>query len=139
MSRYDRQDIMIELIELCLELKSEILQQLNYFRASVYKNEAAAVIEQKLQAFRLIADLINNVELKDAFHDFELMKKSGPMMAAPGECLLSLSVTRLNQTTDRIFAELLSKIPQNDLKQTADFSQNVQDHRLQLLSACPQG
>ena len=49
MSRYDRRDIMMELIELSRDLKTEIMQQLNYYRASVYKNETAAVVERKIE------------------------------------------------------------------------------------------
>ena len=45
MSRTNPEDILMELIELCKDLKSEIMQQLNYYKASVYKNEMGELIE----------------------------------------------------------------------------------------------
>jgi hypothetical protein len=139
MSRYDRRDIVMELIELSRDLKAEIMQQLNYYRASVYKNETAAVVERKIEQLRLVADLIGDDELQDAFRDYEAMKKGGLEMATPGECLLSLRTMNLMTATDRIFADLSNRHPANIPQDTQQFSRNIQKHRRQLLSLCRQG
>ncbi len=139
MSRYDRRDIMMELIELSRDMKTEIMQQLNYYRASVYKNETAAIVERKIEQLQLIADLIGDDELLDAFRDYEATKRGGLMMAAPGECLLSLRVMNLMTATDRIFAGLINRHPASNPQDTLQFSRNIQKHRRQLLSLCRQG
>jgi hypothetical protein len=139
MSRYDRRDIVMELIELSRDVKAEIMQQLNYYRASVYKSETAAVVERKIEQLQLLADLIGDDELQDAFRDYEAMKKGGLQMATPGECLLSLRTMNLMTATDRIFADLINRHPANTLQDTQQFSRNIQKHRRQLLSLCRQG
>ncbi len=139
MSRYDRRDIMMELIELSRDMKTEIMQQLNYYRASVYKNETAAIVERKIEQLQLIADLIGDDELLDAFRDYEATKRGGLMMAAPGECLLSLRVMNLMTATDRIFVDLMNRHPASTPQDTLQFSRNIQKHRRQLLSLCRQG
>jgi len=139
MSRYEHRDIMMELIELSRDIKAEIMQQLNYYRASVYKNETAAVVENKIEQLQLVAHLIGDDELKDAFRDYEATKRNGLMMASPGECLLSLRTMNLMQATDRIFADLIHRHPVDNSQETLQFSRNVQKHRGQLLSLCQQG
>ncbi|WP_141735351.1 hypothetical protein [Oligoflexus tunisiensis] len=139
MSRYDRRDIMMELIELSRDIKAEIMQQLNYYRASVYKSETAAMVEGKIEQLQLVADLLGDDELQDAFRDYEAMKRGGLTMATPGECLLSLRTMNLMQATDRIFADLINRHPEQSPQDTLQFSRNIQRHRRQLLSLCRQG
>jgi|GEM_PF-1649754 len=139
MSRYDSHDIMLELIELSQDLKAEILLQLNYYRASVYKHETAAAVEKKIEEFQLAAVLIANVELLDAFLDYESMKRNGPLLATPGECLLSLRTMNLLQATDLIFADMINRHPQTNTHDNVEFSRHIQQHGPQLLALCRQG
>ncbi len=139
MSRYDYSDIMMELIELCRELKSDILQQLNYYRASVYKTETGKVIERKIEQMRIVANLIGAELLTDAFHDYEEMKKSGPLLVAPGECVLSVRVMNLLQACEKIFEDLTLDRQQRQGGDRQQFARNVQKHRRELLSMCRQG
>ncbi len=139
MSRYDRQDIMMELIELSQDLKSEILQQLNYYRASVYKSETSVIIEGMIEQLKLLGDLIGDDELQDAFLDYEAMRRNGPMLVAPGECLLSLRTMALLKATDLIFQQLITRQAATASPDTLELSRNIQKHRGQLLSLCRQG
>jgi hypothetical protein len=97
------------------------------------------VVERKIEQLQLLADLIGDDELQDAFRDYEAMKKGGLEMATPGECLLSLRTMNLMTATDRIFADLINRHPANTLQDTQQFSRNIQKHRRQLLSLCRQG
>ncbi|HYX33057.1 MAG TPA: hypothetical protein VE954_08065 [Oligoflexus sp.] len=139
MSRYDRRDIMMELIELSRDIKTEIMQQLNYYRASVYKSETALLVENRIQELQLVADLIGDDELQDVFRDYEALKRNGLLLATPGECLLSLRTMNLLQATDRIFADLISRHAASSPQDTLQFSRHIQKHRRQLLSLCRQG
>lgn len=139
MPRYDRSDILMELIELCRDIKSDILQQLNYYRASVYKSETAQQIEGRVAQMRTIAELCGSDLLLDAFHDYDEMKKDGLRFAVPGECLLSHRVARLFQTTDRVFEEILENLHQPNPQDGQQLTRNIQRHRRQLLSMCKMG
>lgn len=139
MSRYDRRDIMMELIELSRDIKAEIMLQLNYYRASVYKSETAALVENKIEQLHLVASLIGDDELQDSFRDYETTKRNGLLTASPGECLLSLRTMNLLQATDKIFADLILRHAASHTLEAEQFSRNVQKHRRQLLSLCHEG
>jgi hypothetical protein len=139
MSRYDYSDIMMELMELCRELKSDIMQQLNYYRASVYKTETAKVIERKIEQMRIVADLIGDELLTDAFHDYEEMKKNSSLLVAPGECVLSMRVMNLLQVCEKICEQLTLERQSRQGGDRQQFARNVQRHRRELLSMCRQG
>lgn len=138
MSRYDHRDILMELLELCREQKADILQQLNYYRASVYKTETATIIERKVNQLQIVAALIGDEVLLDAFHDYAETKANGHLVA-PGECLLSTRVMNLLQSCDKIFDQLLNDIHQRSSGDRQIFTRLVQKHRTQLLSMCRQG
>ena len=55
MARIEDHSIVQELLELCQDIKGEILQQLTYYKASVYKAENAAVIDTKLEQLNPLA------------------------------------------------------------------------------------
>jgi hypothetical protein len=139
MSRYDRRDIMMELIELSRDIKADIMLQLNYYRASVYKSEAAALVENKIEQLQMVASLIGYEELKDTFRDYEATKRNGLLTASPGECLLSLRTMNLVQAIDKIFADLIQRHAASNIHEALQFSRNVQQHRGQLLSLCQEG
>lgn len=139
MSRYEHHDIMMELIELCREQKSDILQQLNYYRASVYKSETAAIIERKIGEMQLCASLIGDELLCDAFRDYDATRKNSHLLVAPGECLLSTRVLNLFKACDKILGAQSGQLQQRSPIERQQLSRKVEKHRGQLLSMCRQG
>jgi len=139
MPRYDRGDILMELIELCREIKSEIHQQLTYYRASVYKAETAELIEIKIKQLQLLAELCGNESLCDAFRDYEEMKKNGRRLMIPGECFLSHRVANLFQSIELMFEVMLQDIHLADQDDRHKLTKTVLRNRNQLLSICRQG
>ncbi|MFW7377610.1 MAG: hypothetical protein ACOH5I_02225 [Oligoflexus sp.] len=141
MSRFDRMDVMVELIELCKELRQDIMLQLNYYRASVYKSETAKIINSKLDQLKIVVSLLNQEEILDLFRDFEASRSNGNVALAPGECLLSSRLTHLFLQLDEAFEQVLESLQQHN-SSTLDglqFAKNIQRHRRQLLAICRQG
>ncbi len=139
MARYDYRDIVLELIELCRDVKTEIIQQLTYYRASVYKKETAQLIERKIEQLQLLCDLIGHDLLSDAFADYQEMRENGGQWVSPGECALSTRVMNLMQSTDQIFDELAQTLPSHTSPDPQLFHKNLARHRRELLSICRQG
>ncbi|MBC7529938.1 MAG: hypothetical protein H7318_00055 [Oligoflexus sp.] len=139
MSRYDRGDILMELIELCRDIKSEIHQQLTYYRASVYKTETAEHIELKITQLQVLAELCGNEALCDAFRDYDEMKKNGLKNMVPGECFLSHRVANLFQSIELMFEDMLQDIHLANQDDRHQLTKNVIRNRKQLLSICRQG
>ncbi|MBC7659091.1 MAG: hypothetical protein H7249_05220 [Chitinophagaceae bacterium] len=139
MPRYDRGDILMELIELCREIKTEIIQQLNYYRASVYKAETGELIEVKIKHLQTLAELCGNEDLCDAFRDYEEMKRNGWKFVIPGECFLSHRVANLFQSIELMFEVMLQDIHLANQDDRHQLTKNVIRNRKQLLSICRQG
>lgn len=95
MSRINNLDIVQELLVKCSELEQHIMQQLKYYRASVYKDEVANKIYQEVERLRAIVSLIGHEEAIDCFQDFEATRCTGNMKLSPGECHLTWRLTTL--------------------------------------------
>ncbi len=139
MSRVDQMDIMVELAELCRELKEEVLQQLNYYRVSVYKEETASLIEQKIKQLRTIVELTNNSEALDLFADYEATRCCGNLNLAPGECALSGRIMMLFSQLDSVVEGMLHRIQHEDVIDSWHLARNIQKNRKKLLAICRQG
>ena len=139
MARYDHRDIVLELVELCREVKTEILLQLTYYRASVYKTETAQLIERKVEQMRLVCQLIGHEELKDAFHDYEEMRVNGHQWIVPGECPMSARVMNLVQNTEKIFDSMAQNLAAVPFTDAHHFQKTLHKHRRDLLAMCRHG
>ncbi|RYZ75819.1 MAG: hypothetical protein EOP04_32840 [Proteobacteria bacterium] len=139
MPRYDRGDILMELIELCRDIKSEIHQQLTYYRVSVYKAETAEQIEVKVKQLEVLAGLLGDEQLIDAFSDYDLMKKNGYKTLVPGECFLSHRLANLFQSIELMFEVMIMDIRQANQEDKYKLTKSVLIHRDQVLSICRHG
>ncbi|MGE0174269.1 MAG: hypothetical protein AB7T49_15840 [Oligoflexales bacterium] len=139
MSRTSQVDILVELIELSREVMADIIHQLNYYRASVYKAETAQAIKDRISNLRLIVSLIDNDFLIEPFHDYDATVSNGNIKAVPGECIFSGRVTSLVNSLaehlERYAAPEQSKKSLNN----KSFANEVHKHRRQILSLCRHG
>lgn len=141
MLRFDRIDIILELLELSQELHADIIQQLNYYRASVYKGETAKIIDQKIDQLKTITSLINDEDSLDFFNDFEATKQHGNVAIAPGECLFTRRVTQLLNHLAESNLCLKNAINDQQLRERIDpsFTKRVKQQKRKLLQICKQG
>jgi hypothetical protein len=141
MSRFRHTDIIVELIDLCQERMTEIRQQLVYYRASVYKGETAAQIGDTVTQLRLVATLLGDEMLAEAFIDYDAMAKAGVMSVAPGECSFSMRITTLLFALEgqllRLERQGTPRAPANDVD--LQLAQAVRERRHELLALCRQG
>ena len=141
MSRLRHTDILCELVELGQERTLELRQKLVYYRASVYKDETATAIVVRIDQLRLLANLLADDPLQEAFKDFDAMSKAGAMSSFPGECSFSKRVSSLlvavTASLDHLHSESVSRGVQtaNDVA----FTDVVRQHRDALLALCRHG
>ena len=139
-SRFAHNDIVVELVELCEETMLDISQQLNYYRASVYKAETAETIRDRIESLKLIVALLGDDMALEPIRDYEASELHRVMAPIPGECsftyrvntLLSQLNIHLGETTSRLTATNSPAI----LRLLAS---NVIQHRSQILSLCRHG
>lgn len=134
-------DILCELIELGRERIQDVRQQLVYYRASVYKTETAALIDDRIDQLRLLSKLLNDDGLSETLRDYDAMRAVGSLGAAPGECSFSKRVTVLlasaGDRLERLDHQIGSRNASNDGDQS--FAEVVRQHRTQLLALCRHG
>lgn len=140
MSRFSHTDIVIELSELCKDLVGEIRQQLNYYRASVYKDETSRHITYRVEKLRMITNLMRAEPLLEAFRDHDAEKASGHYAYVPGECSFSARTTRLLSTIEEACSDLIYQASCRNVHGVPkSLTRNVQKHRQELLKICRQG
>jgi hypothetical protein len=142
MSRNYQLDIILELLELNVDVVNEIRQQLAYFSASVYKQEAASQVKVMIDRLRAAMDIIPDDLMKDPFMQYDAELAMGHQHFAPGECSFTSRVTRLIQNLEQTTSAL-------KLKYTAEyrdypvvndiFAYKLQRHKGAILAACQQG
>jgi hypothetical protein len=140
MNRVNQLDVVIEIGELCRELISEARDQLHYYRASVYKQDTAKQIANRVDKLRFVASLLNSEILLDAFSDHDAEKALGARAYAMGECAFSLRTSRLLTATDSHISHLMEQVQQRHVQNVSrDLSRNIYKHRRELLAICKQG
>ena len=140
MARFGHLDILMELVELCHEVADDIKQQLGYYRASVYKNETATIIRDKIVQLQNIAKLINDDHVIDCFLDFQAVQANGNVALIPGECSFSSRIGQLIANVEanlRTVAERASQ--KHGQTNPSELAKNVQQHRRELLGLCRHG
>lgn len=141
MPRVRHVDIIVELVDLCQERMDEVRQQMAYFRASVYKAEMAAQIKDRVESLRLIASLLADDGLSEAFRDYDAMKAAGAMAVVPGECSFSKRMMTLLGALDTPLFALGKKLAAKTVAPESElaFEETVRQHRLKLLELCRHG
>lgn len=134
-------DILIEIYDLSREMIADIRNQLNYYRASVYKDETASNIENRIASLHKIVDIVPFKLLLEPFADYYAEKNNNNEFI-PGECKLSARVLRLITNLEEVIVKLSEeKITGKNLK-TADemeFSRRIYENKNQIISACRPG
>lgn len=140
MSRLNHLDIVIELSELCKDLVNDTRQQLNYYRASVYKDETSRHIGYRVEKLRVVTRLIKDEVLLDAFEDHDALKKAGAAACVPGECSFSYRTTMLMTAIEKR-TDFLSQQANNRNVDTVskNLANDVKRCRRELLAMCRQG
>lgn len=141
MSKFQRLDIILEISELGQDLLQEIKQQLIYYKASVYKNETAELISQKITALHTLLILIPMPALHEPFEDFQAEQCNG-LSLVPGECLFSARVGRLLTQLEKNLQMLQEKGMDRDValaNQRQSLEQKVYENRRKILDICQPG
>lgn len=139
MSKYRICDVMVELAELGTELLQEIRQELQYHRASVYKNETSKRINDRVDRLKVLAKVLGDDLLDESLADFDAMAASAGLYAAPGECTLTTRCSHLLGDAEQILREFQRRATQRRGVISDDLLKTIQTHRRALIAVCRQG
>ena len=141
MPKLQLRDILSELIDLYRGVIQDIRLQLNYYRVSVYKDEAADVVKEKIEQLHFISKLVSIDSLIEPFADFYATLGSGNCYTPPGECVFSIRVATFLKAIELQLSDLENRMNMNNM--APDLEQSItkqcQKHRQLILSMCAQG
>lgn len=141
MTRIRQLDILVELIELCLEMVADIHLQITYYRASVYKHETRIIIDDKVARLKMISNLFSDVLLQEPFRDYEIKAIYDGPLCPPGECSYSTRVYQLIQDVKSSIGEfeILVNAKAESLGTSEEFIGTIKGYRQQILNICRRG
>ncbi|MBI2602235.1 MAG: hypothetical protein HYW48_04190 [Deltaproteobacteria bacterium] len=94
MKSLTKTSVISELLVTSQEMMLELTQQLAYFRASVYKNELATTLREKIETLRVTVHALEDSSLRECFLDYDAEVKEA-VPGPPGECSFSSRIARL--------------------------------------------
>ena len=102
-------DILREYFLLCLESMDYVKNQLNYYRASAYKQETADLIQREIQLLKKISSMVSRQDLYEIILDFEAEAGPSGLHQAPGECHYSNRMLRFISRFTKELEQLMEK------------------------------
>ena len=140
MARFSYSDILAELAEASLEHINEVRQQLNYYNASVYKNEIVQILNQKIENLRTVAILIDDETLLEPLRDYDAISCVSGNTLAREDVSIPARYSRLINSLEknlRLFIENIDgvHIPFSE----TNFRKNIRKYRRRLLAICRRG
>jgi hypothetical protein len=138
MSRFSQSDVLVELVDLATDLITETRQQLNYYRASIYKDETTRQVRERVENLRTIAELLADEALLDAFADHDEMLARGASEYVPGECSFSKRSGRLMTDLQSQFETLMVRHQQAGFA-TIELQDRLREFRNDIVSMCRHG
>jgi hypothetical protein len=141
MNRFSHFDVIVELVDLGVELVSDVRQQLAYYRASVYKDETAIQLRERVEHLRCLAALMNEEMFMEPFRDHDAMAARGALEYIPGECTLSTRTSRLLGAMEDQFQNLAARVKDERLPEQygKSFTMNLKKHRHEIMAMCKYG
>ena len=103
-------DILVEILELCQHLIAELRHQLLYFKASVYKNEAQALLDEKLGVLGILIEILGDENSSDLWTAFSSKEPLFSAHTPPGECSFSIKLALLLGGLDEALQKFYSQI-----------------------------
>ena len=132
-------DLVLEMADLCREIKDDLTQRLRYYRASVYKHEAVRQINERVDQLRAIFQILADEDLSDAMADHDAVFDSGPQMLAAGECTVTARVNILIAGMDPALNALTRRFSKSQSVVRDETMKALHRHRNTLMSVCREG
>lgn len=139
MARFRYSDLVLELAELCQEIKKDLQQRLRYYRASAYKFDAAKPINERIDQLRAIFDILADPDLLDAMADHDAIMEHGPQMLAAGECSVTARVGILVSGMDFALAGMVRRHGNSQSQLRVETIKALHRHRSTLMNICREG
>lgn len=98
-------DVVSEVLDLCRDLISQLRGQLEYYRASVYKDEMLAQIDKRISELGFLLELLPFEESQEVWADYVAVCRHAAQFSSPGFCSYTQRVTQfLDQVEKAITA-----------------------------------
>jgi hypothetical protein len=139
MIRVRYSDLVFELADVCTTIRAELQQQLLYYRASAYKNEAIVKIDERVDQLRAIFQIFSDANLNDALADHDAVWAQGPQLLEAGDCIVSQRISILIAGMNPALVTLTRRFAQSQTAVRPETLAVIKRHRGTLIRVCAEG
>ncbi|MBP9706726.1 MAG: hypothetical protein KBD78_03725 [Oligoflexales bacterium] len=139
MGQFQSYDVMLEVFDLCHETLNDIQHQLLYYQASVYKDETANIISQKINQLQVFADVLYSGDLQEVLLDFAAMSSLSLDGNSAINCSFSVRVAHLLRYFRQALVDIETKHSATYLQENKKFRSIVKNKQSQILAVCRHG
>jgi len=138
--RFSYRDLLIELIDSCFGYIREIRSQLNFYQASVYKEEISRNIKKKTGNLRVLCCEFNSQQLEDFFDEFDVLASLGGNAKTHVSASLPERTVRLLQQIEPELKEIKHSLSAaRSRRDSPNTVRNLKRKKRILMSACRRG
>jgi hypothetical protein len=139
MARVRHGDLILELVEVCRELRTDLQSRLAYYRASAYKHESVKQLNIRIDQLRAIFQILADADLDDAMADHDAVMEGYGNGLFAGDCSVT---TRIGLLLDGMEPALISLTRRFSHSQSAVRPETVRvilRHKQTLMHVCREG
>jgi hypothetical protein len=132
-------DLVLELAELCREIRSDLLVTLSYYRATAYKFDLAKQIDLKVDRLRAVFQILNDEDLTDSLADYDAVVEGVGNFLNSGDCAVTARLNVLFSGMDPALSSLVRKFSNSNSLVRPETVKVMQRHRQTLIGVCREG
>jgi hypothetical protein len=132
-------DLVLELVELCRDIRSDLTSTLAYYRASAYKRELADKIKVKVDHLRAVFQILGDDELSDAMADYDALLEGVGNIAQANDCAVTARLNVLFAGMDPALTALVRRFSQSQSIVRPETVNIMRRHRQTLMGVCKEG
>ncbi len=139
MARIRHGDLVLELVDVCRDIRADLQRRLAYYRASAYKHESVKQINARVDHLRAIFQILADEELDDAMADHDAVMEGGGNGLFAGDCSVTTRISMLLSGMEPALSSLVRRFSQSQSAIRPETVQVLLRHKQTLLHVCVEG
>jgi hypothetical protein len=132
-------DLVLELVEVCRDIGTDLHKHLSYYRVSAYKVETLKLINVRVDQLRAIFQILGDSDLDDAMADHDAVVDLGGNGLFAGDCSVSSRVGLLLSGMGPALSALVRRFARSQSAVRPETFETLLRHKQTLLHVCPEG
>ncbi len=132
-------DLILELVEVCRDIRADLQSRLAYYRASAYKHESVKQINSRIDQLRAIFQILADTDLDDAMADHDAVLEGGGNGLFAGDCSVTTRISLLLAGMEPALTSLVRRFSQSQSAVRPETVRVILRHKQTLMHVCREG